>query len=89
MKSKAKSRKRKHLRKLFKGAMNYITECVEIRTLIQKEREKYYPKLATGGLVFGEWQRKEIETPETGFIRRIEMNIDVKQMIANLGKQNK
>jgi len=47
------------------------------------------PKLATGGLVFGEWQRKEIETPETGFIRRIEMNIDVKQMIANLGKQNK
>ena len=52
MSNKARTRKRKHLRKLFKGAMNYIKTCVEIRTLTQKEREKNYPKLEPGGTVY-------------------------------------
>lgn len=53
MSNKAKSRKRKYSNAMIKLARLLISVDVDFRMKMQELREKRYPKLASGGTVYG------------------------------------
>ena len=65
MSNKARSRKRKD----FVKVLELAAKIAELRSKLHKIEEKYYPKLAPGGTVYGKCnlQGGEMIVPYTGF----------------------